>query len=39
MVINYTEVEVIYTKRKKLQQSMKLNEWAHNEVRKRKEEE
>lgn len=36
MIINYLEVEVIYAKRGKVQQSVKLSEWARNELEKRK---
>lgn len=37
MVINYLDVEVMYAKRGKIKESMKLSEWAWNAVNKIKE--
>jgi hypothetical protein len=36
MIINYLELEVKYAKKGKVQQSMKLNEWARNEFEKKR---
>ena len=35
MLINYLEVEVVYTRRGKLKQALKLNEWARNQMEKK----
>lgn len=36
MIINYLDLEVKFARRGKVQQSMKLNEWARNEFEKKK---
>lgn len=36
MIINYIDAEIRFAQRGKVKQSMKLSEWAHNEIRKRK---
>lgn len=37
MIINYIDAEIRFAQKGKVKQSVKLSEWAHNELRKRKE--
>lgn len=37
MIIHYIDAEIKFAEKGKVKQSVKLSEWAYNEIRKRKE--